>query len=112
AVGRNHDFAKGTGIFVIAGNIVFIERLTIDVDLPVFNADAVAGDSNDPLDVALRSVARIAEHDDVAALDRLPAIHKLVDKDALLIFKARHHAGAFHFHRLVEKDNDKSRDGE
>ena len=74
--------------------------------------DVVAGNTDHALDVALRSVSRIAEDDDVAALDRLPTIHELVDEDALLVLEAGHHAGAFHLHRLVEKDNNERGDSE
>src|SRR5216684_2325926 len=109
---RNHNFTIGAGIGVIARNIVFVERLAVHIDLAVFDADTVAGNSDNALDVTLRSIARIAEDDDIAALDGLPAIDELVDEDPLLVFEAGHHAGAFNLHRLVEKDNDESGDGE
>src|SRR5208337_110508 len=112
AIPRNHDFTIRAGVRVIAGNVVFVERLAVHVDLSVFDADAIAGNADHALDVALRSVAWIAEDDDVAALDGLPSIDKLVDEDALLVFEAGHHAGAFHLYRLVEKDDDESGDGE
>src|SRR6266478_5519566 len=99
AIRRNHDFAIRAGVRVIGGNIVFVERLAVHIDLPVFDADAVAGNSDDALDVALRSVARIAEDDDVAALDGLPAIDELVDEDPLLVFEPGHHASALNLHR-------------
>src|SRR5690242_16728661 len=52
-------------------------------------------------------VERIPEHHDIAALDWLEAVNKLIDEDALLIGKERSHAGAFDFYRLVEEnDND------
>src|ERR1700674_2011912 len=112
AVRRNHNFTIRADVRVIAGDVVFVERLSVHVDLATLDANPVAGDADDALDVALRSVARIAEDDDVAALDGLPAIDKLVDEDPLLIFEAGHHAGAFNLHRLVEKDNDEGGDGE
>src|SRR5208283_737589 len=112
AMRRNHHFAKGAGVGVIVRNIVFVEGFAVHVDLAVLDADAVACDSDNALDVALRRVARIAEDHDVPALDGLPTIDELVDEDPLLVFEAGHHAGAFHLHRLVEKDNDESGDGE
>src|SRR3981189_953399 len=111
-VTRNPNFPIRAGVGVIAGDVVFVERLAVHEDLAILDANPVAGNSDDALDVALRSVARIAENDDVAALDGLPAIDKLVDEDPLLVFEAGHHAGAFNLHRLVEKDNDESLDGE
>src|ERR1700682_2207560 len=112
AVRRNHDSSIRAGVRVIAGDVVFVERLAVHIDLATLDANPVACNSDDALDVALRSVARIPEDDDVAALDGLPAIDKLVDEDALLVFEAGHHTGAFNLHRLVEKDNDESGDGE
>src|SRR5438477_43078 len=64
------------------------------------------------LDVALGGIARVAENDDVAALDGLPAVDELVDEDAFLVVERGHHARAFHLHRLVEEDDDESRDRE
>src|SRR6266851_7486278 len=112
AVRRNHNFTIRARVGVIAGDVVFVERLAVHVDLAILDANPVAGNSDDALDVALRSVAWIAEDDEVAALDGLPAIDKLVDEDPLLVFEAGHHAGAFNLHRLVEKDNNEGGDGE
>src|SRR5258708_9351711 len=111
-VARNDELRIGTSVGIVARHIVFVESFSVDIDLPVHNADSVPRNSNNALDIAFRGVARIAEHDNVAALDWLPAIDELVDEDALLIFEAGHHADAFYLHRLVEKGNDKSGDGE
>src|SRR5437588_8368094 len=59
--------------------------------------------------VALRGIPGIAEDDDVAALDRLPPVHELVDEDALLVVERGHHAGALHLHGLVQEDDDECR---
>src|ERR1700674_4567335 len=112
AVARNDDFTIRAGVGVVAGYIVFVEGLAVHVDLAILDANPVAGNANNALDVAFRGVARVAEYNNVAALDRLPAIDKLVDEDALLVFEAGHHADAFNLHWLVEKDNDESRDSE
>src|SRR3981081_231782 len=111
-IARNDEFRIGASVGIVARHIVFVESFSIDIDLPVHNADSVPRKSNNALDIAFRGVARVAEYNNVAALDRLPAIDKLVDEDALLIFESGHHADAFDFHRLVEKDNDESGDGE
>src|SRR6266478_4544561 len=97
---------------IVARHIVLVESFSVDIDLPVLNADSISGNSNNALDVAFRGVARVAEYNNVAALDRLPAIDELVDEDALLVFEAGHHADAFDLHRLVEKDSDEGGDGE
>src|ERR1700682_6232254 len=57
AVRRNHNFSIRAGVGVIAGDVVFVERLAVHVDLPILDANPVAGHSDDALDVALRSVA-------------------------------------------------------
>ena len=109
---RNRDLRIGAGIGVVGGDIVFFDRIAIHVDGSIVDADAVTGDADDALDVALGRVAGIAEHDDVSAGDRLPTIDELIDEDALLIFQTGHHAGAFDLHRLIKEDDDESRNGE
>src|ERR1039458_785983 len=98
AVRRNDHFAIGASVGIIGGHVVLVERFAIDVDLPVFDADVISRHANYALDVALGGIAGVAEHHDVASLDWLPAIDELVDEDPFLVFKARHHAGAFDFH--------------
>src|SRR5713101_4755902 len=112
AIRRNHDFPIRTSVGIVARHIVFVESFSVDIDLPVHNANSVPRNANNALDVAFRGVARVAEYNDVAALDRLPAIDELVDEDAFLIFETGHHAGAFNLHRLAEKDNDEGGDRE
>src|SRR6266436_3046620 len=112
AVARNDELRIGMSVGIVARHIVFVESFSVDIDLPVLNADSVPCNSNNALDVAFRGIARVAEYNNVAALDRLPAIDELVDEDALLVFEAGHHADAFDLHRLVEKYNDERGDGE
>src|SRR6266853_1123133 len=112
AVARNDELRIGMSVGIVARHIVFVESFSVDIDLPVLNADSVPRNSNNALDVAFRGIARVAEYNNVTALDRLPAIDELVDEDALLVFEAGHHADAFDLHRLVEKDNDERGDGE
>src|SRR5271169_6495972 len=50
-------------------------------------------------------VQRIPEHDNVASLNGLEAINEFVDEDAFLVGEKRSHARAFHFHRLIEEDD-------
>src|SRR5260370_26153761 len=111
-VARNNQLRIGTSVGIVARHVIFVESFSVDIHLPVLNADPVSRNANNALDVAFRGVARVAEYNNVAALDRLPAIDKLVDEDALLVFEAGHHADAFNLHWLVEKDNDESGNGE
>ena len=50
-----------------------------------------------------------SENDNVPALNRFQPVDKFVNEDAFLIFERRHHADAFDFYRLVEKDDDEGR---
>src|SRR6202040_16357 len=74
--------------------------------------DYLARKSNHSLDERLRAVERIPENDYVSTLDRLEAIDKFVDEDPLLIAQKRSHAGSFHLHRLVKKNDDDQREAE
>ena len=70
------------------------------------------GNADHALDVRFRGVERKPEDHHVAALDAAEAevVGELVDEDAFLIGQRRHHAGAFHFDRLVDEDNQDDRD--
>ena len=52
------------------------------------------------------------EDDHIAAFDiaDAEAVCKFIDKDALLVGESRHHAGAFDFYRLINKDDQHDRD--
>src|ERR1700736_4081257 len=49
AIPRNHNFTIGAGVRVIAGDVVFVERLAVHVDLATLDANPVAGNSDDAL---------------------------------------------------------------
>jgi len=107
AVGGDHDFSHGAVVAVFRRHVGLAEGFAIDNDATVVNAEAVAGDGDDALDIALFGIARIVEDHDVAVLDGGEVVDKFVDKEAIAVFKAREHAGAFNTHGLVEKRNDK-----
>src|SRR5579872_4716005 len=69
--------------------------------------DAIARNRDDALDVGLAGIAREPKYDGIAAVDfsEMQAIDEFVDKNALLVIERGHHAGAFHFHRLIEEEN-------
>src|SRR5580704_8662259 len=112
AIGGNHYLSVRSLVLVGSWHIVFVDRLAIHKDAAGIDLDMVTRQANHPLDKALRWVSGIAEHDDVTALDRLQPINKLVHEDPFLIFERGHHACAFHFHRLVEEDDDETRNGQ
>src|SRR5260370_30697828 len=87
AVARDDEFRIGMSVGIVARHIVFVESFSVDIDLPVHNADSVPRNSNNPLDIAFRGVARIAEHDNVAALAWLPPITELFDEEPLLTYE-------------------------
>src|SRR5690348_10836623 len=103
---RNNRFRVGTRVLELYGHVLFIHRPAIQIQASVRNSYPVSGKSNHALDEAFSRVTRVAEDDDVAAFNVLPAVDQLVDEDPLLVFKSRLHAAAFHFHRLVDKKND------
>src|SRR5579859_964110 len=86
--------------------------MAIDVDDALANFHLLSRQTNDPFDERFRAVERIPKDDDVAPLNGLEAINKFVDKDALLIGEQRSHARAFHFHRLIQENNDDKREAD
>ena len=110
-VGGNGHFGVAAVVAIGGSNVGLVQLLSVDEDAALVDANAVAGDTDDALDVALGGVLRVAEDDDVAALDGFPAINELVDEDAFLVGKTGHHAGALDFHGLIDKDDDEDGDG-
>src|ERR1700687_3233392 len=112
AVGGHHDLRGRTLVGVGGGYVVFFESLSIYEYFTRFDPDAVSRQADHPFDETLRSIARVAEHHDVATLDRLQAVHVLVDEDTFLVVERGHHAGAFHLHRLIQKNNNERGDSQ
>src|ERR1700746_3581496 len=112
AARRHGDLRVRALVGVSRRHVIFFDGFPVDVDLTGIYADVVPGNANDPLDVALRGIARIAKNHNVTPLNRFPAIDELVNEDTLLIVEGRHHACAFDLHRLIKKNDDEGRDGE
>ena len=108
------DDAFGLGALVAetVGDVGLADGAVVDVDAAVVDAEGVAGEGDDALDVALGVVAGVEEDDDVAAVDGLEAVGELVDEEAVLILEAGEHAGAFDADGLIEKEDDEERDGD
>ena len=66
-------------------DVGLVQRLFVDVDGAVANFHDIAGHADDALDVGLRRIQRIPEHDDVLAADLLDSIDELVDENPFLI---------------------------
>src|SRR5665213_3240940 len=86
-------------------NIRFGQKSTVQENLAAANFHHILRQSHDALNKRLRAVKRIPENDDIAALNWLKPVNKLVDENLLLIRDQGSHARAFHFHRLVEKND-------
>src|SRR5690349_18190637 len=106
---RDCGFRHRAIVEVFAGNVCFFDGMAVDVDLPFDDTNTVSGNANHTLDVALRWIKRIMKDNDIASLDRLKLVNELVDEDALLVLQTRQHAGAFHTHWLIKKDNEECR---
>jgi hypothetical protein len=110
--GRNDAFGLGAFVAVAVGDVGLAEGVLVDIDRSVVDAEGVARESDDALDVALGVVAGVEEDDDVAAVDGLETVGELVDEEAILILEAREHAGTFHADGLVEEQDDEDGDSE
>src|SRR5581483_711543 len=99
----NNDFRKRPRILIVRWYIRLRQFLTIHIDVPVRDADAIARYADDALYKALARVARVAENDNIAAFNALKAVNQLVDEDPLLVFQSRLHAAAFNFYWLIQK---------
>src|SRR5262249_2600405 len=106
---RGHVYFRvGVMIAVLLWNIIFVQPLPIHDDHAVVDDHLVSGQPNDALDVRFGLIQRKPENHHVAALDvSYPeTVGKLIDEDPLLVGQGGHHARAFHFHRLVDEDNE------
>src|SRR5262249_29577913 len=112
AVQRHLDLRIRPGIQILLRNVGFLNETPIQVNVAVKYADTVPRQSNYTLDEALARIARIAEHNNIAALDVLQAVCQFVDENALLVLQARLHTAAFHLDRLVDEEDDEQRDGD
>ena len=101
------DVSRGIALMVqvFGRDVRFLQRRAVDVNPPVAYTDELSRQPDHALDVRLRGVERVLEHDDVPAFDGLETVYKLIDEDPLMILQAGHHAGALHLHRLVEENN-------
>src|SRR5687768_15143081 len=82
------------------------QKLLVDKNIAALDLHGIPGHANDPLDIGLRGISGIPEHDDILAVDFLDAVDELVDEDPLLVPKFRKHTRAFNLYRLVEEDHD------
>src|SRR5262245_58984088 len=92
-------------VLITSRNVSLFNQLAIDVNLTVANRDDISGNPEDTLDEGFAGILRIPEDDDVAAVDLLKVIDKLVDENSFLIEQLRLHTRAFDFHWLVQEDH-------
>src|SRR5262249_12870491 len=103
---------QGADVKVLGGNVGLGQRLVVDINLAVNDANMVARHSDYPLDVALGGIERVVEDNDVATLNGLKLIDELVYENALLVLQTGEHAGALHLYWLIEKDDYEGRDSD
>src|SRR5262249_44859851 len=99
----------GTDVKILGGDVRLSQGLVVHINLAIDDANVIARYSDHALDVALGGIEWVVENNDVATLDGLKLIDKLVYENALLVLQTGEHAGAFHLYRLIEKDDDKGR---
>ena len=99
-------------VFVLRRDVRLVDGAAVDINDALANFDILAGQTDDAFDERFRMVKRIPENNDIASLNRLEAIDKFIDKDALLVGEQGRHAGAFDFHGLVQEDDDDQRESD
>jgi hypothetical protein len=103
---RNLGRAIVADVGVLGRNIRFLDFLIVHENGAAANFDSFPRKGDYAFDKGFRVIEGIPENYYVTTIDRLKAIDKFVDEDALLVGEERGHAGAFDFHGLVEEDND------
>ena len=89
---RHRDLASlipCAGIAELACDIILHQWRSVDIDLAVRDADAVAGQTDDALDVRFGGIGGIPEHHRIAAVDiaQIQLVGELIDEDALVVGK-------------------------
>src|SRR3974377_2133311 len=84
ASARNRGGRVIADVRILRRNIRLGNLLPIDVDDAATNLDLLPGQGDDTFDKRLGAVQRIPEHYNITAIDRLKAINKFIDEDALL----------------------------
>lgn len=110
-VGGNRHFLHGSCIAVTQGDVVFAQGFAVEPHLAAVNAEAVAWERDDALDIALLWVAGVTEDNHVVPFDGRDVVDELVDKQAVSVLEAGQHAGSLDPDRLVEKGDDQDRGG-
>ena len=98
-------FGDGAIVLIFGGNVWLAEELAVYEHVAMIDAEIVTGQCYHALDVAFLGIARIVKDHNVAAINGRDVIDEFVDEEAVAVFEARQHAGAFYAHRLIEKKN-------
>jgi|SRR5579883_1123062 len=88
-------------------NVRLADLVAVHENGSIDDFDHIAGDADHTLDVRLARVERKVKYDKITAGDGVGTKFVLVfvDEDALLVRETGHHAGAFHFHWLIDEDD-------
>src|SRR5260370_39214591 len=82
---RHAHWPEITDVRVLWRNVRLGDRFAVDVDDAMADLHGFARQAHDSLDKRFRVVQRIPEDHHVSALNRLEAVDKFVDEDALLV---------------------------
>jgi len=106
AVLGDAEWAVVAHVFILRRDVRLVDGAAVDIDDALANLDIFSRKTDDAFDERFRMIERIPENNNIAALNRLEAVDKFIDEDALLIGEERRHAGAFDFNRLIEENDD------
>src|SRR6188474_3284675 len=95
----------GIHILIAPSNVTFLNHLPVDVNLAFSDRNNISWHTKHPLDERLAGILRIPENNDVATVDLLKVVDKLIDEDPFLIEQLRLHARAFDLHWLVQEND-------
>ena len=82
---RNLHRTVARSVEIIRRNVRLGDFFAIDVHMAEPNFESLTGQRDNALDETFRSVERIPENDDIAAINWLEAIDNFVDEDVFLI---------------------------
>src|SRR6185312_7533966 len=108
---RNSLRRDGDLVAIRRRHIGFFQRPAIQDYCALIDRDNIARNADNALDVRLRCVTRKPKDDGIPAMNLAAEfIAELINEQPFLIVKAWHHAGSFHTHRAIKKQDDKHGD--
>ena len=94
-------------VWVIFVYIWFVERYSIDGDSLSDDADDIAGNGDNTLDVVQLRIKRVFEDDYVSSFGRVKEVGGFIDEDVFLVVQRWFHAGSIYAKVLNREAQDK-----